>query len=110
MEFVLTYQAAYGEKPDQIAAGGYTAGLMLQYAIETSGSIDPSLVQSTLDNADLSTFFGTIQFDQRDKYHGTQIGHELLYVQWQQNTEGKIEKKIVWPLDLAISVLVHPVP
>ena len=98
-DFVSAYQAAYNEEPSYHAAGGYVAGLILQAAIEKAGSIDPQAVKQALDETDMLTFFGHIKFDTTPEAHGLQIGHEMVYVQWQKDDAGNLVKQIVWPPD-----------
>ncbi|MCQ3973056.1 MAG: hypothetical protein DPW09_06350 [Anaerolineae bacterium] len=98
-EFVEAYQAKYGEEPAYHAAGGYAAGLVLQKAIETAGSVDTAQVTAALDKLDMFTFYGRIKFDTSEEKHGLQVGHEMVYIQWQPDSAGKLAKQVVWPPD-----------
>jgi branched-chain amino acid transport system substrate-binding protein len=109
-EFILSYQQAYGKDPTYFAAGGYAAGLVLQHAIENAGTLSPDLVLVALDSTNMATFFGRLQFDTSAKDHGLQIGHEMVYVQWQQDTSGAMVKRVVWPVNLATAPLLYPIP
>ena len=83
-EFLKLYQAKYGkEEPSYHSAGGYAAGLILQKAIETAGSIDTEKVKAAIDKEDMYTFYGRIKFN-TGKLHGLQEGHEMIYIQWQK--------------------------
>jgi len=94
--FVEAYKAAYnGEEPSYHSAGGYVAGLILQHAIEEAGSLDTQAVKAAMDNTDITTFFGNIKFDTGEK-HGLQIGHSMVYMQWQRDGD-KLVKQIIWP-------------
>jgi branched-chain amino acid transport system substrate-binding protein len=42
------------------------------------------------------TFYGRIKFD-TGKAHGKQIGHEMVYLQWQKDASGNLIRPIVWP-------------
>lgn len=96
-EFLKLYQAKYGkEEPSYHSAGGYAAGLILQKAIESAGSVDTEKVKAALDQEDMYTFYGRIKFDTA-KLHGLQIGHEMIYIQWQKGKDGKATKVAVWP-------------
>ncbi|MGB8991949.1 MAG: amino acid ABC transporter substrate-binding protein [Desulfobaccales bacterium] len=96
-EFLKAYQAKYGkEEPSYHSAGGYAAGLILQKAIETAGSTETDKVKAAIDKENMFTFYGRIKFD-TGKLHGLQEGHEMIYIQWQKNKEGKPEKVAVWP-------------
>lgn len=96
-DFVAAYKAAYGEEPSYHAAGGYIAGLMLQKAIESAGSIDTAAVKAAMDATDMMTFFGHIKFDTSAESHGLQIGHDMVYIQWQKDAAGALLKQVVWP-------------
>ena len=95
-EFVQAYKDAYGEEPSYHSAGGYTAGLVVQKAIETAGTLDTNKVKEALDAANLMTFYGPVKFDTSEKSHGLQSGHEMVYVQW-QDEGGTLTKEIIWP-------------
>jgi branched-chain amino acid transport system substrate-binding protein len=96
-EFDAAYTAAYGEEPSYHAAGGYMAGLILQNAIETAGSLDTDALKAALDGMDINTFFGHITFDTSAEQHGLQSGHEMVYIQWQNDASGALVKQVVWP-------------
>jgi len=53
-------------------------------------------VKEALDKMDLLTFYGRLKFDTA-KDHGLQIGHEMIYTQWQKDAQGKLVNQIVWP-------------
>jgi ABC-type branched-subunit amino acid transport system substrate-binding protein len=96
-EFVKLYEAKYGkEEPSYHSAGGYAAGLILQKAIESAGSTDTEKVKAALDKEDMYTFYGRVKFN-TEKLHGLQEGHEMIYIQWQKDKQGKPEKVAVWP-------------
>jgi len=95
-QFVSAYKAKYGYEPGYHAAGGYAAGLVLQKAIEDAGSIETEKVKAALEKMDLMTFYGRIKFD-TGKAHGKQIGHEMVYLQWQKDASGNLIRPIVWP-------------
>jgi branched-chain amino acid transport system substrate-binding protein len=96
-DFVAAYKAAFGEEPSYHAAGGYAAGLILQKAIETAGSLDADAIKAALDATDMMTFFGHIKFDTTADAHGLQTGHEMVYIQWQKDASGALVKQVVWP-------------
>jgi branched-chain amino acid transport system substrate-binding protein len=103
-DFVTEYKAAYGEDPSYHAAGGYAAGLLLQYAIQTADSIDPDAIKAALDGANLTTFFGTMKFDTSADNHGLQIGHAMVVVQW----DDSLVKQVVWPESAATATPIYP--
>lgn len=108
-EFVEAYQAAYGEEPSYHAAGGYVAGLILQEAIERADSVDPDRVKEALDATDMLTFFGRIKFDTSPEAHGLQIGHSMVYIQWQKDASGNLVKQVVWPKEGQTAEPIYPI-
>lgn len=109
-EFVSAYEAAYdGEEPSYHSAGGYAAGLILQQAIIAADSTDPEAVKAALDAMDLLTFFGHIKFDTTAEAHGLQIGHSMVYIQWQEGADG-LAKQVVWPAEGATAETLFPLP
>lgn len=108
-DFVTKYESAYNEEPSYHAAGGYAAGLILQAAIERAGSIDPQAVKQALDEMNMLTFFGHIAFDTSAEAHGLQLGHEMVYVQWQMDDSGELVKQVVWPPEGKTADILHPV-
>ncbi len=107
-KFVEDYQAAYNEEPSYHAAGGYVAGLLLQHAIEQAGTLDTQAVKEALDKFDLLTFFGHIKFDTSAEAHGLQIGHSMVYIQWQKDGDGNLLKQVVWPPEGATAEVIYP--
>jgi len=95
-EFVKTYEAKFKQEPSYHSAGGYVAGLLLQKAIQTAG-IDTAKVAAAMDKEDMYTFYGRIKFNTTPKLHGLQEGHEMVYIQWQKDKQGKPEKVAVYP-------------
>lgn len=108
-KFVEAYKAAYNEEPSYHAAGGYVAGLLLQQAIEKAGSLDTQAVKAALDATDILTFFGHIKFNTSAEAHGLQIGHSMVYIQWQDNGSGALAKQVVWPAEGASAKILYPI-
>jgi ABC-type branched-subunit amino acid transport system substrate-binding protein len=106
-DFTDAYVAAYGEDPSYHAAGGYVAGLLLQKAIEDAGSLDTQAVKAALDNLDLLTFFGHIKFNTTAESHGLQVGHSMVYIQWQGAADA-LAKQVVWPAEGASAPVLYP--
>lgn len=107
-DFIDSYMAAYNEEPSYHAAGGFMTGLLLQRAITDADSLDVQAVKTALDNLNLLTFFGRIQFDTTPEAHGLQIGHSMMYVQW-QGTADAPEKQIVWPPEAVTADPIYPI-
>ena len=95
-EFTQRFQAKYGIEPGYHAAGGYTAGLILQHAIEQAGSLDQAKVAGVLNNMGVTTMFGRTKFSTNPKEHGLQTGHEMVLAQWQKKN-GNVVKEVIWP-------------
>lgn len=108
-EFTEAYQSAFGEEPSYHAAGGYVAGLILQKAMMDAGSTDPEAIKAALDGLDILTFFGHIKFDTSAEAHGLQVGHDMVYIQW-QDEGGTLVKQVVWPLAGATAEALYPLP
>ncbi len=109
-EFAKAYEELTGEKPTYHVAGGYTAGLLLQKAIEDADSIDPEKVKAALEGMDIFTFYGGIKFDTTPESHGLQIGHEMVVAQWQKDESGTLVRKVIWPSTIANAQPLYPIP
>ncbi len=107
-DFVAAYKAKYGEDPSYHAAGGYQAGLILQKAIETAGSLDTDAITAALEGEDMTTFFGGVKFDTSAENHGLQLGHSMVYIQWQKDASGNLAKQVVWPAAGKTADAVYP--
>ena len=94
--FTKTFADKFKIEPGYHAAGGYTAGLLLQHAIEQSGSIDQAKVADALNKMDVATMFGRTKFSTAPKEHGLQLGHQMVLAQWQRKG-GAIVKEVIWP-------------
>lgn len=104
--FTKTYKKMYHEDPGYHAAGGFVAGLVLQKAIEDAGCIASEKVRNALEKMDIMTFYGRIKFE-TGEYYGRQIGHEMVYLQWQKKN-GKLVKEVVWPETAKSADLIYP--
>jgi branched-chain amino acid transport system substrate-binding protein len=107
-EFVNDYTTAYSEEPSYHSAGGYAAGLVLQQAIINADSTDPAAIKAALDAMDVLTFYGHVKFDTSAEAHGLQIGHSMVYIQWQKDENGNLIKQVVWPLEGATAEVITP--
>ncbi len=107
-DFAAAYEAAYGEAPTYHAAGGYTAGLVLQKAIEEADSVDSAAVKDALNAMNMMTFYGGIQFDTSEEAHGLQIAHKMVVAQWQKNDAGEFVLEIVAPAGVATADPLYP--
>ncbi len=96
-QFTEQYEAAYDEEPSYHAAGGYIAGVVLAEAIKKADSLDSAAIKKALDEMDILTFYGRIKFESAPDAHGLQIGHDMVYIQWQKDAGGELGKQVVWP-------------
>ncbi|MGE5156575.1 MAG: amino acid ABC transporter substrate-binding protein [Gemmatimonas sp.] len=107
-EFAKAFEAKFNHKADYHAASGYTAGMILQHAIEQAGSLDPEKVTEALNKTDVTTFFGHIKFATDPKHHGLQTAHEMVLAQWQK-VNGALGRQVVWPTAAKSADLVYPI-
>jgi len=108
-EFVDAYEAAYNEEPSYHSAGGYAAGLILEKAMIDAGSTDPEAIKAAMDAMDILTFYGGIKFDTTPEAHGLQIGHSMVYIQWQKDASGALVKQVVWPPEGKTAETLYPI-
>jgi branched-chain amino acid transport system substrate-binding protein len=106
-EFAKAFEDKFHAKADYHAASGYTAGQILQHAIEQANSIEPEKVAAALNATDVTTFFGHIKFATDPGHHGLQTAHEMVLAQWQK-VNGKPGRQVVWPLDTKSGDLIYP--
>jgi ABC-type branched-subunit amino acid transport system substrate-binding protein len=109
-DFVAAYQAAYSEEPSYHSMGGYAAGQILQKAIIDADSTDPEAIKAAMDAMDMLTAYGHIKFDTSEEAHGLQIGHSMIYIQWQKDDAGNLAKQVVWPLEGKTAEPLYPKP
>lgn len=109
-EFVKAYEAAYNEEPSYHSIGGYAAGQILQKAIMDADSTDPMAIKEAMEEMDILTCYGRIKFETRPEAHGLQIGHDMVYIQWQRDDAGNLVKQVVWPLEGATAETLYPKP
>ncbi|MBF0563002.1 MAG: ABC transporter substrate-binding protein [Alphaproteobacteria bacterium] len=105
--FGEAYKKAYGKEPSYHAAGGYAAGLVLQYAIEQAGTLDADAVAAKLNAIHSTIFFGRVKFVDNPTSHGLQEGHTMMLVQWQKKN-GQLVREVVWPTAGASAPLAYP--
>jgi len=109
-DFVAAYEAAYDEEPSYHSMGGYVAGQILQKAIIDADSTDPEALKAAMDAMDMLTAYGHIKFDTTPEAHGLQLGHSMVYIQWQKDEAGNLAKQVVWPLEGKTAELLYPLP
>jgi len=109
-DFVKGYVAAYDEEPSYHSIGGYAAGLILQKAIIDADATDPEAIKAAMDKMDVLTCYGHVKFETGAEAHGLQLGHDMVYVQWQKDDAGNLVKQVVWPLEGATADTLYPLP
>jgi len=107
-DFAKAYTAKYNTPPSYESAGGYACGLILQRAIEQTGSLDTAKVSAALNSTDITTFYGKTKFATDPSSHGLQIGHAMVLAQWQKDKAGKLVKQVVWPVAAKSADLKYP--
>ena len=95
-EFNKRFTDKYKIEAGYHAAGGYAAGMLLQHAIEQSGSIEQAKVAAALNKMDVTTMFGRTKFSTDPKEHGLQLAHAMVLGQWQKKG-GQLVKEVIWP-------------
>jgi branched-chain amino acid transport system substrate-binding protein len=81
--------------------------LLLQRAIEQSGSIDPEKVAAELNKMNVTTLFGATKFSTDPKSHGLQLAHQMVLLQWQMS-DGHLVNQVVSPLAAATAPIKYP--
>jgi branched-chain amino acid transport system substrate-binding protein len=109
-DFVEAYEAAYDEEPSYHSMGGYAAGQILEKAIIDADSTETAAVKEAMENMDILTGYGRIKFDTSAESHGLQIGHSMIYIQWQKDDAGNLVKQVVWPLEGKTADTLYPKP
>jgi branched-chain amino acid transport system substrate-binding protein len=109
-EFVDAYEAAYDEEPSYHSIGGYAAGQILEKAILDADSTDPMSIKAAMEKMDILTCYGRVKFETSEEAHGLQIGHDMVYIQWQKDDAGNLAKQVVWPLAGATAETLYPKP
>jgi branched-chain amino acid transport system substrate-binding protein len=107
-DFDKAYRARYNSEPSYESAGGYAAGLILQYAIEKAGTTASDPVAAALNAINLTTFYGVTRFATTPGEHGLQVGHNMVLAQWQKDKAGKPVKQVVWPVNSKSADLKYP--
>ncbi len=86
--FIESFIAKTGKIPSYHACSSYSACQILQRAVQQAGEINHDKIRSFVANLDTVTIMGRFKVD----FHGKQIGHNPILVQWQDGN-----KEIVYP-------------
>jgi len=102
-EYVAAYQRIFNatDSPDYHVAGGTSAALALERAIETAQSTDPAKVRAALVKLNVTTFFGVIAFN-------GQGYNEKKPMVVEQIQNGK--HVTIYPTDVANATIQYPAP
>jgi len=100
-DFAQRYYDLYGEWPPYQVASSAAAALALYLAIEDAGSLDMGAVRTALQNLDVNTFYGPINFDET----GKNTAKPMVTIQVLDGVA-----KVVAPADVAATELVYPMP
>jgi branched-chain amino acid transport system substrate-binding protein len=100
-DYAKKFEGKFSHTPGYVAAAATSVGVVLQKAIEQSGSVDPKKVRDALAQTDLRTFYGHIKFNPQ----GQNIGSAVLTLQI-------LDQKlvVVGPDEAATGKLVYPAP
>ena len=91
---------AQGTTPDYPASQAYATCLIAQHCLEQVSSTEHESVWQAACTLDCTTFFGRFSIDPET---GLQVGHEMVWVQWQGG-----KKLVVWPPGVAEAGLQYP--
>ena len=80
--------------------------MLLQHAIEESGSIDQAKVAAVLNKTDVTTMFGRTKFSNDPKEHGAQLAHAMVLGQWQKKG-GQLVKEVIWPNEAKTADIIY---
>ena len=100
-DYAARYEGMWGEPPTYQAAESTATALALQLAIEAAGSLDTDAVRQALNDLDVMTFYGPINFDETGKNAGKPMG--AIQIQ-----DGQIN--VVAPEEAAVAELQYPMP
>lgn len=99
--YAQRYEAKWGEPPTYQAAESTATALALHLALEAAGTMDTDAVRAALQEMDVITFYGPINFDETGKNVGKPMGSI-------QILDGQIQ--VVAPADGAVAEMVYPKP
>ncbi|MDQ7026107.1 MAG: amino acid ABC transporter substrate-binding protein [Anaerolineae bacterium] len=100
-DYAARFEEAYGIPPSYQAAESTATALALHLAIEAAGSADTDDVRTALQEMDIVTFYGPINFDET----GKNAGKPMVTIQIQ---DGEIN--IVAPVEAAVADVQWPAP
>lgn len=99
--YAQRYEAKWGEAPSYQAAESTATALALHLALEAAGTTDTDAVRTALQEMDVVTFYGPVNFDETGKNVGKPMGSI-------QIQDGVIN--VVAPADSAVAEMAYPKP
>ena len=90
----------YGERVTLFSATAFVSGMLMQFALEKSGSLDQNKLRDTLRAMDIETFFGKFKFDEK----GRNIAGRMGVIQVQNG-----KQVLIYPPRPGVKLL-YPVP
>jgi branched-chain amino acid transport system substrate-binding protein len=100
-DYAERYEEAYDKPPSYQAAESTATALALHLAIESAGSLDTDAVREALQDMDVVTFYGPINFDET----GKNAGKPMVTIQIQ---DGDIN--VVAPEEAKVADVIWPAP
>ncbi len=98
-DFVASYYARTGHPPPYPAAQAFAAGVIAMRCLREASTAADSQLREVAQNLTCTTLFGGFRLDPS----GTQVGHRVLTVQWQDGS-----RVVVWPPEQAHGPLRYP--
>jgi branched-chain amino acid transport system substrate-binding protein len=95
--FARRFQRQVRERADRTRSRWLRRRAHSAQAIEKVGTADLGKVAIALNQMDATTFFGRVRFSTDSKEHGLQIGHEMIFRQWQRKA-GRLVPEVIWPV------------
>ncbi len=102
-EYTALYRARFKQEPDYHGAEAYSALLVAADALKRSNSHDPGQIRKALDQTNLETPFGHVEFKSYGKYEHQNSRPTLVL----QNIKNKYA--CIWPEDMSMAEIVLPV-
>ncbi|HLA44493.1 MAG TPA: amino acid ABC transporter substrate-binding protein [Aggregatilineales bacterium] len=100
-DYADRFEARFGMAPSYQAAESTAAALVLHVAIEAAGSLETDAIRAALNDMDIMTFYGPINFDET----GKNTAKPMATVQIQ---DGVIN--VIAPEEVAVSDVIWPAP
>ena len=100
-DFAFRFKELYGRSASYQAAGGYTAGQVLEASVSLDGNLDRDMLREQLSTMKFRSLFGHYRVDET----GRQIGKPSYAIQWQGG-----HRVLIAPDDVAEGKVLYPFP